>query len=92
MAMRDKRTLCSTLWLLVKSHQGKGEHYYDEKYLLQADKVDEVLRIFKNGVKIVGYNSEWGVLNWFGDEKDFDQLWDVISKHDEMYGFEWHLR
>lgn len=90
--MRDKQILCSTLWLLVKRHQGKGEYYYDEKYTLKVDKVDEILTVFNDKHKIIGYNSERGVLNWFGDENDFNQLWRVVLKHDETFGFEWYMR
>lgn len=89
--MGDKQVLCSTLWLLVK-RQGKGEHYYDEKYTLKVDKEEEILTIFNNKHKIVGYNSERGVLNWFGNENDFDQLWRLVLNHDEAFGFEWYLR
>lgn len=92
MEREELRVLCQTLWELVKRTVGKKEVYYTDKYIIQVDWVDEVLRVYSNSEKIVGYNSEWGVLNWFATDEDYDNLWLVISNHDDMYGFDWKTR
>jgi hypothetical protein len=91
---REIKCLVKTLWHLGMRNRGKGEYYHSLRYTLFCDRWEDNLEVTRNGKdkkKIIGYNPERGVLNWYGDEQDFNRLWNLILTHDEKWGIDWYV-
>jgi hypothetical protein len=85
--------LARVLWYLGMRNRGQGEYYYGINYTLCCDRWEDNLVVTRNldGKKIIGYNPERSVINWYGEDNDFRGLWNVINNHDEKRGVDWFV-